>query len=250
MQTPFIALESLSKSYGRRPAVRDISLSFSRGGIVGLLGPNGAGKSTTIAMLTGLLTPSAGRILWQGAPIASRMREWRRALGVVLEDLSLFEYLTVREHLDLVARLTGLDQVETARRASELIEFFALDGFEETLASEASQGTRKKLAFALGLVHDPQILLLDEALNGIDAVTVSRIKGLLRRLAQNGTTILLSSHVLDSVETIIDRCVIVDAGRVALDTSMEAIRASGRSLEQVYTRAVGARDVEPVLSWL
>lgn len=245
-----IVLKSLSKSYGRHPAVRDISLAIPRGRIVGLLGPNGAGKSTTIAMLTGLLTPSGGAILWDGTSIFARMREWRRTLGVVLEDLSLFEYLSVREHLHLTARLAGLDEKETVRRAGELVEFFQLRGFEETLASEASQGTRKKLAFALGLVHAPRILLLDEALNGIDAVTVSRIKGLLRRLARQGMTIILSSHVLDSVETIIDRCVIVDAGCVVLDAPMDDIRASGRSLEQVYTSAIGAQDVAPVLSWL
>jgi ABC-2 type transport system ATP-binding protein len=248
---PFIALESLSKSYGKREAVRGISLAVPRGQIVGLLGPNGAGKSTTIAMLTGLLTPSSGGILWEGSSIFTRMRQWRRALGVVLEDLSLFEYLSVREHLHLTARLAGLDEKDTHRRADELIEFFQLGGFEETLASEASQGTRKKLAFALGLVHAPRILLLDEALNGIDAVTVSRIKILLRRLAGLGVTIIMSSHVLDSVETIIDRAVIVDAGRAALDTPMDAIRAAGRSLEQVYTETLlGVRAEAPVLSWL
>jgi ABC-2 type transport system ATP-binding protein len=249
--TPFIALESLSKSYGKREAVRGISLAIPRGEIIGLLGPNGAGKSTTIAMLTGLLTPSSGGILWQGRSIFTRMREWRRALGVVLEDLSLFEYLSVREHLHLTARLAGLDEQEAVRRAGELIEFLQLGGFGETLASEASQGTRKKLAFALGLVHAPRILLLDEALNGIDAVTVSRIKGLLRKLARQGVTIMISSHVLDSVETIIDRCVIVDEGRVALDTPMDAVRATGRSLEQVYTETIlGAQEKVPVLSWL
>ncbi len=199
MHTPFIALASLAKSYGSHPAVRGISLAIPRGEILGLLGPNGAGKSTTIAMLTGLLTPSSGEILWEGSSIASRMREWRRSLGVVLEDLSLFEYLSVREHLLLTARLAGLDEGEALRRAAELLEFFQLDDFGETLASEASQGTRKKLAFALGLVHAPRILLLDEALNGIDAVVVSRIKLLLRRLAARGVTIIMSSHVLDSV---------------------------------------------------
>ena len=250
MPGQFIALKSLSKSYGRHPAVRDISLDIPCGEIVGLLGPNGAGKSTTIAMLTGLLTPSSGAILWEDSSIFTRMREWRRVLGVVLEDLSLFEYLSVREHLYLTARLAGLDEKETIQRAAELIEFFQLEGFQETLASEASQGTRKKLAFALGLIHAPRILLLDEAFNGIDAVTVSRIKDLLRRLARRGMTIILSSHVLDAVETIINRCVIMDGGSVALDTRIDAIRASGRSLEQVYTSTLGAREVAPVLSWL
>ena len=150
MYTQIIALESLSKSYGRHPAVRDMSLAIPRGGIVGLLGPNGAGKSTTIAMLTGLLTPSSGRILWDGSSIITRMRQWRRALGVVLEDLSLFEYLSVREHLHLTARLAGLEEKEAVRRADELIEFFQLGGFEETLCVGGVPGHAQEAGLRAG----------------------------------------------------------------------------------------------------
>ena len=137
------------------------------------------------------------------------------------------------------------------RRERRLIEFFALSDSADTIASEASQGTRQKLAFALGLVHAPRVLLLDEAMNGIDAVTVHHIKALLRRLAAGGTTILLSSHVLDSAETLVDRCVIVNRGVVALDTPMETIRSSGRTLEQAYTETLqDGRAVTPSLSWV
>lgn len=246
-----IELRGLAKSYGRREAVRGVSLSIAREEIVGLLGPNGAGKSTTIAMLTGLLSPSAGDILWEGRSIFDAMPEWRRSIGVVLEDLSLFEYLSVLEHLRLTARLAGLDQAETERRSGELLDFFQLNDFSGTIAAEASQGTRKKLAFALCLIHSPRVLLLDEALNGIDAVIVSRIKALLKRLAARGVTIILSSHVLDSVETVVNRCVIMDRGMAVLDTSMDAVRGSGRSLEQVYVAALhnGERGL-PELSWV
>jgi ABC-2 type transport system ATP-binding protein len=250
VQTPWVELRDLKRSYGKREAVRGITLGIGRGEIVGLLGPNGAGKSTTISMITGLLSPSGGDILWEGVSISSRMKEWRRAIGVVLEDLSLFEYLGVREHLELSARLAGLSAAEADRRTSELLDFFQLTEAADTVAAEASQGTRQKLAFALSLVHAPRILLLDEALNGIDAVTVHHIKALLRRLAQGGTTIIISSHVLDSAETLIDRCVIVDRGVVALDVPMEEIRRGGRSLEQAYTDALAAgRAAPPGLSW-
>jgi ABC-2 type transport system ATP-binding protein len=246
-----IECKELTRSYGKRQAVRGVSLAIGRGEIVGLLGPNGAGKSTMISMLTGLLSPSSGDILWEGGSIFSRVKDWRRAIGVVLEDLSLFEYLTVREHLDLTARLAGIEPPEADRRTTELIEFFQLGDSADTIASEASQGTRQKLGFALGLVHSPRILLLDEAMNGIDAVTVHHIKALLRRLAAGGATILLSSHVLDSAETLIDRCVIVDRGLVAMDSSMAAIRASGRTLEQAYTQTLEAgRAAPPPLSWV
>lgn len=244
-------LRDLSKSYGKRPAVQSVSLRIPPGQIVGLLGPNGAGKSTTIAMLTGLLSPSAGQILWGGRSIFLQMPAWRKALGVVLEDLSLFEYLGVREHLHLMGRLSGMDRAETERRTGELLEFFDLGDHYDTLAVEASHGTRKKLAFALGLIHAPRVLLLDEALNGIDAVTVSRIRALLRRCAERGATIILSSHVLDSAQALIDRCVIIDKGRIVIDLPMEAVRASGKSLEEVYVETLRSPlRRAPQLAWM
>ena len=250
MQQPYIELCDLRRGYGRREAVQGISLGIERGEVVGILGPNGAGKSTTISMLAGLLSPSSGDILWEGVSLSTRMREWRRSLGVVLEDLALFEYLGVREHLDLCARLSGLAAAEADRRVAELLDFFQLDDSAGTVAAEASQGTRKKLAFALSLVHAPRVLLLDEALNGIDAVTVHHVKALLRRLAKGGVTVVISSHVLDSAETLIDRCVLIDRGVVSMDVPMAEIRASGRSLEQAYADALeGGRRTPPALSW-
>ncbi len=246
----WIELRELAKSYGRTEAVRGISLRIEAGEILGLLGPNGAGKSTTISMLAGLLTPTSGDILLDGASIFTRIGEWRRGIGVVLEELSLFEYLSVREHLSFIGRLYGLAPAEIERRADELLEFFQLAEFAETVAAEASHGTRKKLAFALALIHSPRILLLDEALNGIDAIVVRDIKDLLRRLAARGAAIVLSSHVLDAAETLVGRCVIVDHGRIARDEPIERIRASGRSLEEAYTETVrrGGAAV-PGLSW-
>ena len=245
-----IELRELAKSYGRTEAVRGISLRIEAGEILGLLGPNGAGKSTTISMLAGLLTPTSGDILLDGASIFARIGEWRRSIGVVLEELSLFEYLSVREHLSFMGRLYGLAPAECRRRADELLEFFQLAEFAETVAAEASHGTRKKLAFALALIHSPRILLLDEALNGIDAIVVRDIKDLLRRLAARGAAIVLSSHVLDAAETLVGRCVIVDHGRIARDEPIERIRASGRSLEEAYTETVrGGGAAAPALSW-
>ena len=245
-----IELRELAKSYGRTEAVRGISLAIEAGEILGLLGPNGAGKSTTISMLAGLLTPTSGDILVDGASIFGRIGEWRKGIGVVLEELSLFEYLSVREHLSFLGRLYGLGPDETGRRADELLEFFQLTEFADTVAAEASHGTRKKLAFALALIHSPRILLLDEALNGIDAVVVRDIKDLLRRLAARGVAIVLSSHVLDAVEALVGRCVVINHGRIALDEPIGAIRASGRSLEEAYTQTVrGSGAAATVLSW-
>lgn len=248
MVTPCLEARGLVKQYGRREAVRGISFSVARGEVLGLLGPNGAGKSTTISMLTGLLSPTAGDILWEGASIFGRIAEWRRSIGVVLEDPSLFEYLTVAETLRFVGGLAGIDAPETEKRTGELLSFLDLEDHADTPAVEASHGTRRKLAFALGILHAPRVLLLDEALNGVDALTVGRIKRLLKRLAAGGAAIVISSHVLDAAETLIDRCIIVDKGRAALDTTMDEVRRSGGSLEEVYTAAIGGR-AEPPLSW-
>ncbi len=250
MESSWLELRGLAKQYGKREAVKGITLTLDRGQIVGLLGPNGAGKSTLIGMLTGLLAPSAGEILWEGRPIRECRAPWRRALGVVLEDLSLFDYLTVAENMRFVARLYGLPAPEAERRAAELLAFLDLRDHADTPAAEASQGTRRKLAFALAVLHGPRILLLDESLNGVDALTASRIKGLLRRCAAGGVTVILSSHVLDALESIVERCVIVHRGAAVLDTSMSAVRESGRTLEQVYTSIISGGEEAPSLSWL
>jgi ABC-2 type transport system ATP-binding protein len=245
-----VQLRDLVKNYGRTKAVHGISLRIGSGEIVGLLGPNGAGKSTTISMLAGLLAPTSGDILLDGTSMLARMPEWRRRIGVVLEELALFEYLSVREHLTFLGRLYGLSPAETERRTGELLDFFQLGEFAQTIAAEASQGTRKKLAIALALIHSPRFLLLDEALNGVDAVVVRDLKELLRRLAARGAAIVLSSHVLDAVETLVNRCVIVVQGRIARDEPISAIRASGKPLEEIYTETVrGGGGRAPALSW-
>ena len=250
MAAPLVELRALARQYGKREAVRGISLSLHRGEIVGLLGPNGAGKSTLIGMLTGLLAPSAGEILWEGRPITEHRAEWRRSLGVVLEDLSLFEYLTVRENIQLVATLYGLPTAEATARSASLLDFLDLNPHAGTPAGEASQGTRRKLAFALAILHAPRILLLDEALNGVDALTAARIKDLLRRAAASGVTVVLSSHVLDAVESVVDRCVIMHQGIVVRDAPMAEIHPGGRTLEQVYTAAVAGNVPAVVLPWI
>jgi ABC-2 type transport system ATP-binding protein len=230
--------------------VDGVSLAVRRGEILGLLGPNGAGKSTTLGMICGLVTPTSGGILWEGTPLDGRSAAWKRSIGIVLEELSLFEHLTVREHLLLMGRLYGLPPAGAARRAAELLDFLRLAEFSDTLAGQASQGTRKKLAFGLALLHSPRVLLLDEAFNGIDAVVVKDLKDLLLSLARRGVTVILSSHVLDAAETLIDRCVIMKAGRIGRDQGMRDIRAAGMSLEQAYLETVsGPGERAPELSW-
>jgi ABC-2 type transport system ATP-binding protein len=246
-----LRLKELVKNFGKRAAVRGISLEIQGGRILGLLGPNGAGKSTTINMAAGFLRPTSGDILWDERPIAGNIRGWRRVIGVVLEELSLFEYLTVREHFLLMGRLYGLSAAESAKRADELEDFLRLGGHAETIAREASVGTRKKLAFGLGVLHSPKFLFLDEALNGIDALVVKDVKDLLRKMARRGTAVVLSSHVLDAAETLIDACVIITDGSIAFDGTMEDIGKTGRSLEETYADVCDSeRRIRREPSWI
>ena len=246
-----LELRDLSRSFGSRAAVREMSLCVQPGEVVGLLGPNGAGKSTTIFLLTGFLTPTAGDILWEGSSIFPHLAQWRRQIGVVLEDLCLFEYLSVGEHLLLAGQLAGLSPREAKRRTEELLAFFQLEEHMQTVAAQASAGTRKKLAFALSLIHSPRVLLLDEATNGIDAITVGRIKGLLGKLASTGVAIIMSSHVLDSIEPIIERCIIMNKGRVSIDAPLAKLKSSYGSLEEAYTQTIlGSDNPRPELSWV
>lgn len=240
MSGPCLELRDVTKSFHGRAAVRGISCAFPAGEIVGLLGPNGAGKSTTINMFSTFLAPTSGRILWEGRSIQEAGRRWRKVIGVVLEELSLFEFLTIQEHFLLAGRLYGLTASETGHRAGELTEFLRLGEYATITAREASQGTRKKLAFGLAIIHGPRFLFLDEALNGIDAVVVRDIKELLRKSAAHGTTVIISSHVLDAVQALVDRCLIINGGRIVLDSSRRSIEETGRSLEDIYSDAVAA----------
>jgi ABC-2 type transport system ATP-binding protein len=168
---------------------------------------------------------------------------------VVLEDLSLFELLTVEENIRYVGALTGLAADQMERRRADLLAFLDLEAHADTPAIEASQGTRQKLALALALLPAPRLLLLDEALNGVDALTVSRLKTLFRGLSDAGVSIVLSSHVLDVLETLVHRCIIVCEGRAVLDSPLAEIAASGRSLEEVYTSVVGGGRQSPEMAW-
>ena len=247
MADSFLSIVKLTKRYGDRTVLDGISCDIAKGEVVGLLGPNGAGKSTTMNIVAGFLKPTAGDVLLEGRSVLDGPQEWRSSLGVVLDDLALFEYLTVAEHLALVGQLYGLSRAETAKRADELVDFFSLTEATDTIAREASHGTRKKLALALSLMHGPRVLLLDESLNGIDAVTARDFKVLLRKMSQKGTTVLITSHMLDATQQMIDRCVMLNHGRIVLDSSLQEIAG----LEETYVKVIcGPERRDPELSWV
>lgn len=248
---PSIEIAGLSRRFGDFTAVDDISLGIPRGSFFGFLGPNGAGKTTTLRMLTGLLPPSEGVVRIEGLAVNGDAVAVKRRIGVVPDDLALFDRLTIWEHLTLVGGIYGLSPDETAARAEDLLRLLDLEGRRGTFAVDCSHGMRKKLALAMALIHNPAVLFLDEPFEGIDPLAGRHIRELLSELAGRGVTIFLTSHILEIVERLADRVAIIAEGRIALDTSLDELREQDRSLEQAFIAAVGDTDGErPELSWL
>jgi ABC-2 type transport system ATP-binding protein len=249
-----LAIETrhLSRFFGDFCAVDDIALRVERGTFYGFLGPNGAGKSTTIKMLTGLLAPSEGEILVLGYD----MRDTRQALaakarvGVIPEDLALFDNLTAREYLTFVGRMYLLPRDTVRSRIAEMLPLFGLENEEKKLTLEYSHGMKKKLALAAALLPNPDLLFLDEPFEGIDAVTSRVVRDILAGYVARGSTVFLTSHVLEIVEKLCTHVGIIVKGRLEEQDSLEAIRR-GSSLEDRFLERAGA-DLEatPKLHWL
>jgi ABC-2 type transport system ATP-binding protein len=233
-------------------AVNEIDLRVQRGTFYGFLGPNGAGKSTTIKMLTGLLAPSNGQVLVLGqdmldsrAALAVKSR-----LGVVPEDLALFDNLTAREYLTFIGRMYLLPRETIRHRIDELLPLLDLGGEEKKLAVEYSHGMKKKLALAAALLPNPDLLFLDEPFEGVDAVTSRIIRDLLAGYVARGSTVFLTSHVLEIVEKLCTHVGIIVKGELVEQASLDAIRQGG-SLEDRFLEKAGADSAASAkLSWL
>lgn len=247
-----IETQQLVRTFGSQVAVDGLDLSVQAGRFYGFLGPNGAGKSTTIKMLTGLLAPTQGaiRILGQDMSDLDAAREVKRRIGVVPEHLGLFDNLTGREYLLFIGRMYLLP-IETVReRSEELLHIMGLDREEKKLTLEYSHGMKKKLALAAALIANPELIFLDEPFEGVDAVSSTVLRDMLRRCVERGATIFLTSHILEIVEKLCTDVGIISKGKLVLQESMDQIRATG-SLEQRFLAAVGSEHAEPQkLSWL
>ncbi len=241
-----IVVEHLSKVYGALKAVDDLSFAVAGGEVVGLIGPNGAGKTTTLRCMVGIQAPSAGRVSIDGHDIVSDALEAKRRLAFMPDEPQLFEYLTVREHLNLVARLYGVADFEP--RATALIDELELVGKEKSLPGELSRGMKQKLTIACGLLHNPSVLLFDEPLTGLDPIGIRRMKQTIVSRARAGAAVVVSSHLLHLVEEICGRIVIINKGVKIADGTLEQLAqradlASGDSdLEQIFLRATGHED--------
>src|ERR1043166_557223 len=205
-----ISVELLRRQFGSFTAVDDLSFTVQSGEIVGLIGPNGAGKTTTLRSLAGILRPTSGRVAIDGHDIVAQPIEAKRRLAFMPDEPHLFEYLTVEEHLRLVARLYGIDGID--ERARPLLDELELQGKERSLPGELSRGMRQKVVIACGLVRDATTLLFDEPLPGLDPIGIRRMRETIIARARAGAAILLSSHLLHLVEEICTRIVIMAGG--------------------------------------
>jgi ABC-2 type transport system ATP-binding protein len=231
-------------------AVDHVDLRVSPGEFYGFLGPNGAGKSTTIKMLTGLLRPTSGKILVADRDLATDPLEVKRLIGVLPEDLNLYERLTAAEFLIFAAQMYGLSGAEAKRRSSELLDLMELDDAAGKLIIDFSMGMKKKVALAGAMIHAPRVLFLDEPFNGIDAISARSIRDVLHRMTKSGTTVFFSSHVMEVVEKLCTRIAIIAHGKLVAEGTMAMLRdqaeAPGGSLEDVFVRLVLGETTAPL----
>ncbi|MBM3785553.1 MAG: ABC transporter ATP-binding protein [Acidobacteria bacterium] len=247
---PAIAVRDLRKYYDTRAAVDGLTLTVPRGCFFGFLGPNGAGKTTTIKMLMGVSTPNSGDIEILGLRMPEQGTEIKRQIGLVPEDTLLFDHLTGQEYMEFTGRIYGLPAAMTHERTRELLGLFQMDGQGRKLIGEYSKGMRKRVAMAAALLHRPQLFLMDEPFEGVDAVGARLMKDILLDLVSKGATIFLTSHVLEVVERLCDRVAIISDGKLVVDDSMDNLRGGPESLEEMFVRVVGGARASENLEWL
>src|SRR2546422_3237700 len=241
-----IAVHDLKRTYGDFTAVDNLSFEVGPGEVVGLIGPNGAGKTTTLRSLAGIRRPPPGSVLIDGHDIVLDPIEARRRLAFMPDEPHLFEYLTVEEHLRLVARLYGVDDFD--RQSQALVRELELNGKERSLPGELSRGMRQKVVIACGLVRHPSVLLFDEPLTGLDPIGIRRMRETIVARGRAGASVLVSSHLLHLVEEICTRVIIMDRGRKVADGTVAELASradlalAGSNLEQIFLRVTGHDD--------
>jgi ABC-2 type transport system ATP-binding protein len=243
-----ISLDHLTKRFGDQLAVDAISFEIPAGQIVGFLGPNGAGKSTTLKMLTGMLEPTSGTARVGGFDLRQQPIELKRNVGFVPESGAVFESLTGLEYLEMVAALYGIPRASARDRIQQFIAFFDLsfETLTEKLLGAYSKGMRRKVVITAALLHNPPVVLFDEPLDGLDANAAVGFKTLIQTLAREGKTIVYSSHILDVVERVCDRVIIIDKGKLLLDGEPGELVAAHNSgtLERLFTQLTGGDELE------
>lgn len=239
-----LEVQHLYRSFRTIPAVEDVSFTVAPGEIVGFLGPNGAGKSTTVKMITGLLRPNDGRVLFDSKDIRKNMVEFRASIGYVPEEAHLYAYLSGMEYLQLVGRLRGLGEEQIEHKATQLLLLLNLAASQHSPISSYSKGMRQRVLIAAALMHDPRLLVFDEPLSGLDVVSARLFKDLLEMLAAEGKAILYISHVLEVVEQICNRVIVIARGKILADAPPSQLTTLMHlpNLESVFAQLVQQQD--------
>lgn len=238
--SPIIHIKNLFKSYGTRTVLKDINLEVYPGQVIGYIGPNGAGKSTTVKILCGLITDYEGEVTVKGYDLKKDTLEVKKIIGYVPELAELYDVLTPMEYLQFSGALYGLDESLCRERINRMMKAFDLGENIDQRMDSFSKGMRQKVLLASGLLHNPDIIILDEPLSGLDANSVIVIKELISKLAKEGKTIFYCSHMMDVVEKVSDRIVLIDEGRIIANGNIDELRQQGdKSLEQIFARLTG-----------
>jgi ABC-2 type transport system ATP-binding protein len=243
-----LEVQRLTKRYSGIPVVDRVSFVIRPGEILGYLGPNGAGKSTTVKMLTGLLEPTAGHIVFHGRDVREDLKSFQRRIGYVPEEPHLYPHLSGREYLQLVGRLRGLPRQMLEPRMDELLRLLGLWEDRHSSLAGYSKGMRQKILLLAALLHDPELLILDEPFSGLDVGAAMVLRSLLKALAGRGKMLLYSSHVLETVEKLCHTVLILAKGRVVAHDSVAGLRElmSESSLEGVFAQVTQAEDTDAV----
>jgi len=243
-----LEVRGLTKRYNRVPAVDDVSFRIDPGEICGYLGPNGSGKTTTVRMLTGLLDPSDGAIFFNGQDIRSNLIGYRKRLGYVPEEPHLYPYLSGKEYLELVGRLRSIPERLLATKSEGLLSLFGLGAYRYAPISSYSKGMKQKILVCAALLHDPEVLIFDEPLSGLDVTSVLVFQDVIKQLAEEGKIILYTSHILELTEKLCSRVMILHRGRVVANDRVERLRDLMKlpSLEEIFRELVVEEDTERV----
>lgn len=239
-----ISISNLRKHFGAAYVLKGIDLSFEKGEIIGYIGPNGAGKSTTIKILTGIIPDFDCDVDILGMDIRKQALDVKQRVGYIPEQAAIYEVLTPLEYLTFIGRLYGLEQSVIDKKSWELLRLFSLGDKTDMRMNGFSKGMKQKVLLISGLMHNPEIIFLDEPLSGLDANAVILVKEILSQLKQSGKTIFYSSHIMDVVEKISDRIIIIDNGSVIADGTFESLKekAHSGSLESVFTSLTGSQE--------
>jgi ABC-2 type transport system ATP-binding protein len=241
-----IEVRGLTKTYSSIPAVDHVSFTAAPGEVTGYLGPNGSGKSTTVKMMIGLLEPTEGEVLYRGSRIQDDLIEYKRIVGYVPEEAYLYPHLTGLEYLELAGELRDLARATLRPKIESLLDLFGISADRHSPISSYSKGMRQKVLIIAALLHDPELLILDEPFSGLDVSAALMLRSVIRALAASGKTVLFSSHVLEVVEKVCSRVVILNKGRVAANESIENLRGlmAASNLEAIFSQLVTERDPE------